>query len=119
MGLNLISVSIENCARYTAGSKKIEKDRNWGIKKDRIFLSLPIHHFVSPKLYLFLSPHLSRVTGNIYLFLSLCLLISIFSYPSVYPPTKVVSIFTFSSWMRRYWFYVKNDFRNFHQIFTF
>ena len=26
---------------------------------------------------------------------------------------------TFSSWMRRYWFYVKNDFRNFHQIFTF
>ena len=27
-------------------------------------------------------------------------------------------IFTFSSWMRRYWFYVKNDFRNFHQIFT-
>ena len=27
--------------------------------------------------------------------------------------------FTFSSWMRRYWFYVKNDFRNFHQIFTF
>ena len=28
-------------------------------------------------------------------------------------------IFTFSSWMRRYWFYVKNDFRNFHQIFTF
>ena len=28
-------------------------------------------------------------------------------------------IFTFSSWMRRYWFYVKNDFRNFYQIFTF
>ena len=28
-------------------------------------------------------------------------------------------IFTFSSWMRRYWFYVKNYFRNFHQIFTF
>ena len=27
--------------------------------------------------------------------------------------------FTFSSWMRRYWFYVKNEFRNFHQIFTF
>ena len=23
------------------------------------------------------------------------------------------------SWMRRYWFYVKNDFRNFHQVFTF
>ena len=31
----------------------------------------------------------------------------------------VVVIFTFSSWMRRYWFYVKNDFRKFHQIFTF
>ena len=29
------------------------------------------------------------------------------------------TFFTFSSWMRRYWFYVKNDFRNFHQIFTF
>ena len=29
------------------------------------------------------------------------------------------NFFTFSSWMRRYWFYVKNDFRNFHQIFTF
>ena len=29
------------------------------------------------------------------------------------------SLFTFSSWMRRYWFYVKNDFRNFHHIFTF
>ena len=28
-------------------------------------------------------------------------------------------IFTFSSWMTRYWFYVKNDFRKFHQIFTF
>ena len=28
-------------------------------------------------------------------------------------------LFTFSSWMRRYWFYVKNDFRNFHQIFMF
>ena len=28
-------------------------------------------------------------------------------------------LFTFSSWIRRYWFYVKNDFRNFHQIFTF
>ena len=28
-------------------------------------------------------------------------------------------LFTFSSWMRRYWFYVENDFRNFHQIFTF
>ena len=26
---------------------------------------------------------------------------------------------TFSSWMRRYWFYVKNYFPNFHQIFTF
>ena len=29
----------------------------------------------------------------------------------------VVLFITFSSWMRRYWFYVKNDFRNFHQIF--
>ena len=77
----------------TAASKKIEKDRNWGIGKDRTFLSLPIHHFASPKLYLFLSPHLSRVTGNIYLFLSLCLEISIFSYPLVYPPTEVVCIF--------------------------
>ena len=28
-------------------------------------------------------------------------------------------IFTFSSWMKRYWFYVKNDFWNFYQIFTF
>ena len=34
-------------------------------------------------------------------------------------PAKRQQIFTFSSWMRRYWFYVKNDFRNFHQIFTF
>ena len=32
---------------------------------------------------------------------------------------KVRVLFTFSSWMRRYCFYVKNDFRNFHQIFTF
>ena len=31
----------------------------------------------------------------------------------------IFNIFTFSSWMRMYWFYVKNDFRNFHQIFTF
>ena len=31
----------------------------------------------------------------------------------------VCHFFTFSSWMRRYWFYVKNDFRNFHQIFSF
>ena len=68
-----------------ARSKTIEKDRNWGIGKDRTFLSLPTHHFVSPELCLFLSPHLSRVTGNIYLFLSLCLMISIFSNPLVYP----------------------------------
>ena len=27
--------------------------------------------------------------------------------------------FLHSHHMRRYWFYVKNDFRNFHQIFTF
>ena len=37
--------------------------------------------------------------------------------------TNVLLLSTFSrtllSWMRRYWFYVKNDFRNFHQIFTF
>ena len=32
---------------------------------------------------------------------------------------KTRPFFTFSSWMRRYWFYVKNDFRNFHQIFAF
>ena len=32
---------------------------------------------------------------------------------------RLFYIFTFSSWMRRYWFYVKNDFQNFHQIFTF
>ena len=31
----------------------------------------------------------------------------------------IVCLFTSSSWMRRYWFYVKNNFRNFHQIFTF
>ena len=29
------------------------------------------------------------------------------------------NLFTFSSWMRRYWFYVKNDFRNFQQVYTF
>ena len=75
------------------GSKKIEKDRNWRIGKDRTFLSLPTDHFASPKLYLFLSPHLSRVTVNIYLFLSLSLVISIFFYPLVYPPSEVVSIF--------------------------
>ena len=57
---------------YPAGSRKIQKDRNWGIGKDRTFLSHPTHQFAPPKLYLFLSTHLSRVTGNIYLFLSLC-----------------------------------------------
>ena len=76
-----------------AGSKKIEKDRNWWMGKDKTFLSLPTHHFASPQLYLFLSPHLSTVTGNTYLFLSLCLVISIFSYPLVYPPTEVLSTF--------------------------
>ena len=76
-----------------AGSEKILKNRNWGIGKDRIFLSSSTHHFAPPKLYLFLSPHLSRVAGNIYLFLSLCLVISVFFYPLVYPPTEVVSIF--------------------------
>ena len=81
-------ISWTHSHQISAGSEKIEKDRNWGIEKDKTFLSLPTHHFPSPKLYLFLSPHLSRVTGNIYLFLSLCLVISIFSYPSVYPQTK-------------------------------
>ena len=32
-----------------AGRKKIEKDRNWGIGKDRAFLSFPTHHFAPPK----------------------------------------------------------------------
>ena len=76
-----------------AGSKKIEKDRNWGIGKDRKFLSLPTHHFASPKLYDFSISTLIQndreylyfsipVSGNIYLF-----------YPPVYPPNEVVSIF--------------------------
>ena len=71
----------------------IKKDKNWEIGKDRRFLSFPTHHFESTKLYIFLSPQLSGVTGNIYLFLSLCLVLSIFSYSSVYPPTEVASIF--------------------------
>ena len=61
----------------SSGSKKIEEDRNWGIGKDRTFLSLPTHHFAFPKLYLFLSAQISIVTGNIYHFLSQCLVISI------------------------------------------
>ena len=96
----LQNFNFEECAgrapkrrRVPAGNKRIEKDRNWGIGKDRTLLFLLTHHFESPKLYLFLSPHLFRVTENIYLFLSLCLIISIFSYPLVYPPTEVVSIF--------------------------
>ena len=76
-----------------AGSKRIEEGKNWGIGKYRTFLSLPTHHFASPKLYLFLSLHLSRVTRNIYLFLSLCLVISIPFCPLVYPLNEVVSIF--------------------------
>ena len=69
------------------------KGRNWRIGRDRTFISLPTHQFASPKLYLFLFTHLSRVTGNIYLFISLCLVIFIFSYPLVYLPTEVLSIF--------------------------
>ena len=96
--LSLICLPIPHSANfnfslYPAVSKNIEEDRNWGIRKDRTFLSLPTHHFASLKSYLFLFAHLSRVTGNIYLFLSLCLVISIFSYPLVYPSTKEVSIF--------------------------
>ena len=89
------TIFIHHCIfkRSPAGSSKLEKDRNWRTGKDRTFLSLLTHHFSSPKLYLFLSAHLSRVTGNIYLFLSLCLVISIFSYLLVYPPTEVVSTF--------------------------
>ena len=30
-----------------------------------------------------------------------------------------ILIITYSYHMRRYWFYVKNNFRNFHQIFRF
>ena len=60
-------------------------------KIEHFYLSQPIT--LHPQNYIFLSPHLSRVTGNIYLFLSLCLVISFFSYPSVYPPNKVVPIF--------------------------
>ena len=77
------------------GSKKIKKDRNRGIGKDRTVLSLTTYHFASPKLYLFLSSHLSRLSGNIYFFLSLCLVIFIFFYPLVYPSTEVVSIFSY------------------------
>ena len=77
---------------FPVGSKKIEKDRNWGIGKDRTFLSLSTHHFASPKLYFFKNLHLSRVTGNIYLFLSLCLVIFIFSYLLVYPTIEVLDL---------------------------
>ena len=98
--LIIFNVKIKRIWPYPAGSKKIEKDRNCEIGKDRTLLSLPIHHFASLKLYLFLYPHLSRVTWNIYLFLSLCLVISIFSYPLVYSPNEVVSIF-FSSFRDR------------------
>ena len=40
-------------------------------------------------------------------------------FPSIKLNLHRYHTFTFSSWMRRYWFYVKNDFRKFHQIFTF
>ena len=77
---------------YPTGSKKIEKDRNWGIEKDRIFLSLPTHHFASSKLFFYLYTY-PELPGISIFFLFLCLVIFIFSYPSVYMPTEVASIF--------------------------
>ena len=55
---------------HPTGSKKIEQDRNWGIGKDRTFLSHPTHHFASPKLYLLISPHLPGVLVEICRFYS-------------------------------------------------
>ena len=72
--------------------KRLKKIGTGGLEKiEHFYLSQLIT--ASSKLYLFLSPHLSRLTGYIYLFLSLCLVISIFSYPLVYPQTEVVYIF--------------------------
>ena len=61
--------------------KRLKKIRTEGLEKIEHFC-LPTHNFASQKLYLFLS---------------LCLVISIFSYPLVYPPTEVVSIFFYPS----------------------
>ena len=56
------------------------------IKKVQRFKVDPNHHFASPKLYLFLSPHLCKVTGNIYLFLSVSL-----SADSLYPSVSILT----------------------------
>ena len=65
-------IDLRKMKYFPVGSKKIEQDRNWEIGKDRTFLSLSTNHFAS-----------------------LYLIISIFSYPSVYPPTEVASIFLY------------------------
>ena len=59
--------------------KRLKKIGTGGLEKIEHFYLSPTHHFASLKLYLFLSPHLSRLSfsipmsGNIYLFLSLSL----------------------------------------------
>ena len=73
--------------------KRLKKIGTGGLKKiEHFYLSQPITLHPQNSIF-FLSPHLSTVTENIYLLLSLCLVISIFSYSLVYPPTEVVFIF--------------------------
>ena len=72
--------------------KKLKKIRTEGLKKiEHFYLSQPIT-LHSQKPFFFVLPHLSRVTGNIYLFLSLCVVIFIFFYRLVYPLTEILSL---------------------------
>ena len=85
--------------RNPAGSKNIEKYSNWGIGKDRTFLSLPTHHFASLKLYLSLSPHLSRVTENIYVYIyPMTGNIYFFTSLSLFVDWSSIYIFLYLSW---------------------
>ena len=67
---------------FPAGSKKIEKDRNWGMEKiEHFYLSQPITLHPQNAIFFYLRTY-PEWPG-----------ISNFSYPLVYPSTEAVSIF--------------------------
>ena len=75
-----------------SGTKETERDRNFGIERDRTFLSPPSSRYATPKRYLSLSliyPPRRDISISITQFTTVSSNSSIFSYTLVYPWDKI------------------------------
>ena len=64
----IVKLRLTSVKQIFTNERRVEKFNNVIPAGSKKKMKNVTHHFASPKLYLFLSPHLSRVTGNIYLF---------------------------------------------------